>query len=92
MSASTPAFDALRVMSLIHDIDVGLTNPEESYPESYLHITRWRNGSGNTDLEATTIIRALLRQELEKVPIDELGRAALREIDSRTSAAEGGDS
>jgi hypothetical protein len=76
-------YDALRLVTLIHEIDVGLTTPEETYDQPYIEIRRWRRSDNDIDHEATAIIRALLRQELEKFPLDELGHAVLRDIDSR---------
>jgi hypothetical protein len=83
---SESLFDALRLMTLIHELDIGLTNPEEGYEQPYLEIRRYLGRDNEIATEATALIRALLREKLATFPLDELGTAVLAEIDARSSA------
>ena len=74
-------FDALRLLTLIHEIDLGLTQPEETFEQPYIEIRKWRGSSNDVDQDATTIIRCLLREKLDGFPLDELGAAVLAQID-----------
>lgn len=73
---------AAELIALIRDLDTGLTDPEASYPGSYLQLSRWHKGSGGTDSDATTIVRQLAREKLGSFPLEEIGAGVLTQIDA----------
>lgn len=66
------------LLRLIRDLDA-----HESV--EHLEISNWCNSIGETDLVATRLVRQLAREKLGTFPLDDIGAAALAEIDARSA-------